>query len=81
MNIVMGLAIYFILWWLAFFAVLPIGAHSLHEGDEAAVAGVERGAPKTPNLGFKALLAAGIAALLWLGVFWAVSVDLFKMRG
>ncbi len=81
MNPLMGFAIYFILWWLALFMVLPIGAQSLHEADEAAAPGVERGAPRVHRLGQKAVWAAGIAAILWLGLAWAVSVDLFHMRG
>jgi predicted secreted protein len=81
MNLLLGLAIYVILWWLAFFTMLPIGAQSLHEADEAAAPGVERGAPRIPKLGFKALGAAAIAAVLWLFVAWAISVDLFNMRG
>jgi predicted secreted protein len=81
MNPFMGAAIYFILWWLSFFMVLPMGAQSLHEADEAAAPGVERGAPRVPNLGLKALIATGIAAVLWLGVAWAISVDIFRMRG
>ena len=76
MNLPRGVATYVILWWLAFFTMLPLGAQSLHEADEQAVPGVERGAPKSHRLKLKALLATGIAAVLWLGVAWAVSVDL-----
>lgn len=80
MSIFLGVAIYVILWWLAFFTMLPLGAQSLHEADEQSVPGVERGAPKSHNLALKALLASGIAAIVWLGVAWAVSVDLWNMR-
>ena len=80
MNLFLGIAIYVILWWLAFFAMLPIGARSLHEAGEAGAPGVERGAPQLPRLRLKALLAAAIAAALWLFVAWAISVDLFGMR-
>ena len=79
MSIPLAIAIYVILWWLAFFLLLPVGAQSLHEGDEMAVPGVERGAPKAHNLGMKALAAAAIAAVLWLGVAWAISRDLFDV--
>jgi predicted secreted protein len=79
MNLFLGAAIYVILWWLAFFAMLPLGAQSLHEADEEAPPGVERGAPKSHRLGMKALLASAIAAVVWLGVAWAVSVDLFRV--
>ena len=81
MNLFLGIAIYVIVWWLAFFVMLPIGATSMHEADEAAAPGVERGAPRAHRLGLKAWLASGIAAVLWLFVAWAISVDLFSMRG
>jgi len=81
MNLFLGIAIYVIVWWLAFFTMLPLGAQSLHEADEAAAPGVERGAPKAHGLKRKALLATAIAAIAWLGVAWAISVDLFSMRG
>jgi predicted secreted protein len=79
MSVPLAIAIYLILWWLSFFLLLPVGAQSLHEADEMAVPGVDRGAPKAHNLGMKALAAAAIAAVLWLGVAWAISRDLFDV--
>jgi predicted secreted protein len=81
MNLFLGIAIYVILWWLAFFTMLPMGAQSAHEAGEQYVPGAEHGAPKIANLGRKALFATAIAAVLWLGVAWAISVDLVGMRG
>jgi predicted secreted protein len=80
-NLFLGIAIYVILWWLSFFTMLPMGAQSAHEAGEQYVKGAEHGAPKIHNLRRKALLATGISALLWLFVAWAISVDLFGMRG
>lgn len=80
MNLLLGIAIYVITWWLSFFVMLPMGAQSSHEAGEETVPGAERGAPKVHNLRFKALVAAGIAAVVWLGVAWAISVDLWQMR-
>lgn len=80
MSLFLGIAIYVILWWLAFFTMLPMGAQSLHESDEQSVPGVERGAPKSHRVKLKMLWAAGIAAVLWLFVAWAVSVDLIGLR-
>jgi predicted secreted protein len=79
MNLFLGVAIYVILWWLSFFVMLPLGAQSPHEANEASVPGVERGAPKSHRLGLKMAWATGIAAALWLGVAWAISVDLFRV--
>jgi predicted secreted protein len=78
-NVFLGVAIYVILWWLSFFTMLPMGAQSLHEAGEDGAPGVERGAPKSHGLGRKALLATAIAAVLWLGVAWAISVDLLQV--
>ena len=79
MNPIIGVAVYIVLWWLAFFALLPIGARSLHEAGEAAAPGAEVGAPRAHRLGAKALAALLIAAILWLGVSWAVRTDLFHV--
>ncbi len=79
MNLFLTIAIYIILWWLAFFAILPLGARSAHEEGEQYVPGAEHGAPKVHNLPLKMLLAAGIAAVLWFVVAWAVSVDLLNV--
>lgn len=80
MSPFLGVAIYLILWWLAFFAMLPVGAQSAHEAGEAVTPGAEAGAPRRHRLGVKALWASAIAAVLWLFVAWAISVDLFNMR-
>jgi predicted secreted protein len=65
MDWVLGLACYIILWWMAFFVMLPIGVRNL---DEAGVEGRghERGAPEKPDLKRKAVWAAGLAAILWI---------------
>jgi predicted secreted protein len=67
-----ALAIYFIIWWLTLFAVLPFGARSQQEAGRV-VAGSEPGAPESPRilrlLGVTTLLSAGL-----FGVFWAVYV-------
>ena len=65
MSPLIGAAMYCILWWLCFFAVLPIGVRNLDEAGVADTGGLERGAPERPQLGKKALWAAGGAAVLW----------------
>ena len=52
-----------ILWFLSFFCLLPVG---LGAGNDP-----ESGAPLKPMLGRKALVATGIAAMLWC-VFYAL---------
>jgi predicted secreted protein len=80
MDPLLGLAIYIILWWIAFFAVLPLGVRNLEEAGEETHPGVERGAPHRPDLWKKALIAAILAAIAWAVVFYAVQTDLFSVR-
>ncbi len=67
MDPLLAAAAWFILWWLCFFIMLPIGVRNLEEAGELAP-GHERGAPSRPNLGKKALWAAGLATVVWIGV-------------
>jgi predicted secreted protein len=45
-------AIYFIIWWIVLFAVLPWGISSQHEHGDIAP-GTDPGAPVLPRLGIK----------------------------
>ncbi|MBE7731593.1 DUF1467 family protein [Devosia faecipullorum] len=67
------IAVYFIVWWLTFVMVLPIGSQSHHETGTQVVAGSDPGAPVKPRLIFKALLATGLAAVFTALVLWGLS--------
>ena len=60
-----GLAIYFLIWWIALFAVLPFGIKSQHEGETTP--GTDPGAPVTSRMGrrlfWTTVLSATIFAL------------------
>ena len=63
MNWVTILAIYFILWWLILFTVLPLNIRSqVEEGD--VVEGTEPGAPANPQMKKKLILTSVITAVL-----------------
>ena len=64
MGLALGLAVYFIIWWILLFAVLPFGVQSQHEMKEI-VPGSEPGAPAKPRLLMKVLANTIIAAVLW----------------
>lgn len=49
MPITTSVAIFFLIWWLVLFAVLPWGVRSQQEGGEV-VPGSDPGAPAIPNL-------------------------------
>ncbi|GMV63923.1 MAG: hypothetical protein AMXMBFR74_30900 [Parvibaculum sp.] len=69
MDPIAGIAIYFVLWWVVLFAVLPWGVRSQHETGEA-IPGSEAGAPVRPALWKKALATTLIAAVAWVFVAW-----------
>ena len=58
------IAVYFVVWWLTFVAVLPIGSHSHHETGAEIVAGSDPGAPVKPRLVMKGLITTVLAAAL-----------------
>ncbi len=52
MNIYAAIAIYFVMWWITLFAVLPFGIRSQVESGDV-IAGTEAGAPVRPGLASK----------------------------
>jgi predicted secreted protein len=72
-------AIYFVLWWVLLFAVLPWGARSQEESGDV-VPGSDPGAPAVPRLVAKLLWTTVVTtivfALLYLGyVYRVVALD------
>lgn len=66
MDIVSGFAVYFLLWWVVLFAVLPWGVRNAHESGEDLVHGQANGAPVRPNMGRKVIWTTIIASGLFL---------------
>jgi predicted secreted protein len=62
-----GLALYFVIWWILLFAVLPFGIRSQVESGEV-VAGSEPGAPSAPGLQEKAIWTSIVASVVLVGV-------------
>lgn len=65
MNLASALAIYFIIWWLVLFLVLPFGIRNAHESGEAVEEGNEPGAPVRPRLLLKALITTILATAVF----------------
>lgn len=66
-KIVTWLAIYLMIWWVTFFAVLPIGGNvSQHEAGITPEKGHDPGAPAIHNLGKKVKLNSIVAFVIWL---------------
>lgn len=66
----LSIAVFFIIWWTLFFAILPFGVRSQHEA-ESMVPGTDPGAPIRHRLGLKMLINTGLAVILWAVANWA----------
>ena len=76
MSWFIGIATYVVIWWVTIFAVLPWGVKPAEEGDPGGGAG----APRNPRLWRKAAITSIVAGLIWLVVYWAISVQLIDFR-
>ena len=65
MSLATSIAIYFIIWWVVLFAVLPWGVRSQHEGGGEIAPGSDPGAPTIPRLKRKLVWTTIIAALVF----------------
>lgn len=68
MTTTAGVAIYLIVWWLVFFAVLPFGVRSQYEEGGVEGEGRDPGAPVRPMIVRKVLATTVIAAVVWAGI-------------
>jgi predicted secreted protein len=66
MSVPGAIALYFVVWWVLLFAVLPFGVRSQAE-DGAVVAGTEPGAPSAPLLVEKAIWTTIVADVVFVG--------------
>jgi predicted secreted protein len=69
MKIGTAIAIYFVVWWIVLFAILPLGVRNAHEAGESTLEGNEPGAPVDPQLGKKALLTTCVSAVVFAVIY------------
>jgi predicted secreted protein len=72
-----GLVVYFLIWWVVLFAVLPIGTRPNAEPDPDSGF---RGIPQRPRLWRKVLVTTLVAAVVWGGVDWLISSPYLSFR-
>jgi predicted secreted protein len=64
MSTTTAIAIFFLIWWVVLFAVLPWGIRSQHEGGEI-MPGTDPGAPTVPKLGRKLVWTTVVASVIF----------------
>ena len=70
MAIATAIAIYFLIWWITLFAVLPWGVRA--QGEDGAP-GTDPGAPRVPHLRTKLIWTTVVSAVVF-GICWALYV-------
>jgi predicted secreted protein len=68
MAISTAIAVYFLIWWIVLFAVLPWGVRS--QG-EAGAPGTDPGAPLVPRLAAKLIWTTVVATAIFAGAAYA----------
>jgi predicted secreted protein len=64
MSVTTAVAIYFVIWWVVLFAVLPWGVRSQHETG-AVTPGTDPGAPAIPNLARKLVWTTIVSCIVF----------------
>ena len=64
------IAIYFLIWWVVLFAVLPWGVRSQHEGGEFTP-GTDPGAPSIHRVWSKLLWTTAVASVIF-AILWVI---------
>jgi predicted secreted protein len=74
MSLATAIAIYFIIWWVVLFTVLPWGVRSQEEGGDV-VSGSDPGAPTIPRLWWKLFWTTVVS-----GVVFAICALIYVYR-
>ncbi len=83
MSIFTALAIYFVIWWIVLFAVLPFGVRSQHEAGEMAP-GTDPGAPVLTNLKGKLVWTTIVSTVVfaaWFVVYFYRLITIDQLAG
>ena len=76
MGWITHLAVYFVIWWITLFAVLPFGIQS----EDAVTTGNDPGAPKNSRIVLKLVINTFVALAVWFVVFLIDRYDLIKLQ-
>lgn len=69
MGLGSSIAVYFVMWWIVLFVVLPWGVRTAHEAGVEQVEGQAESAPVVPHLRRKVIWTTVITAVLF-AILW-----------
>lgn len=80
MSVTTAIAIYFLIWWITLFAVLPWGVRA--QGQEGDIApGTDPGAPVLPRILARLLATTIVAGIIFGAVYFAYTRHLVTLDG
>jgi predicted secreted protein len=74
-----AVAIYFILWWVTLFVVLPFGVKNAAETGEAVEEGNDAGAPISHGLAWKAIVTTVLASVIFVVLYWVLVNEMLNI--
>lgn len=77
MGWVSGIVVYFLVWWITLFAVLPLWVTPTEPSDP----GHASGAPARPRLLLKAAITTVLSMVIWLGIYALIRSPWLSFRG
>lgn len=75
MSLPFAIAVFYTIWWVVLFAVLPFGVRSHAETGAERPIGTEAGAPVATRLGLKLLVTTGIAVVVFAAIYTFVAYE------
>jgi predicted secreted protein len=78
MSTTTAVAVFFLIWWVVLFAVLPWGIRSQHEGGEIAP-GTDPGAPTIPKLGRKLVWTTVVTSVIFAACYVVYNEHLISL--
>jgi predicted secreted protein len=80
MPVTTAIAIFFLIWWVVLFAVLPWGVRSQHEHGEV-IPGTDPGAPAIPHLRRKLLWTTAVSIVVFAACYVVYVNQLVTLDG
>jgi predicted secreted protein len=81
MPVTTAFAIFFLIWWVVLFAVLPWGIRSQHEHGGEIAPGTDPGAPAIPNLKWKLLWTTLVSIVIFAACYVVYVNRLVTLEG
>lgn len=75
MDLTSAIAIFFVIWWITLFAVLPWGNRD-PDPEESRVDGAEMGAPARPGLRRKLIVNTALSVVIFVAVYAVINSGL-----